>query len=63
MSRLEHLRHALETRVIHFAEMNECGLRALDKSIVAIYEDCIALGEGLAALEILHQHRQPVSSV
>jgi hypothetical protein len=54
---LSRLRRLLRLRRDHFEELNEQGLRLLDRSIFAAYCDCIDIGQGDAAREVLKDVR------
>ena len=54
---LNRLRRLLRLRRDHFDELNEQGLRLLDRSIFAAYCDCIDIGQGDAAREVLKDVR------
>jgi hypothetical protein len=58
---LQRLRRLLRLRRDHFDELNEQGLRLLDRSIFAAYCDCIDIGQGDAARAILKDVRLTVS--
>ena len=45
----------------HFEELNEQGLRLLDRSIFAAYCDCLDIGQGDAARSVLKDVRLTVS--
>ncbi len=50
---LSRLRRLLRLRRDHFDELNEQGLRLLDRSIFAAYCDCLDIGQGEAAKAVL----------
>ena len=54
---LNRLRRLLRLRRDHFEELNEQGLRLLDRSIFAAYCDCIDIGQGEAARQVLKDVR------
>ena len=54
---LSRLRRLLRLRRDHFDELNEQGLRLLDRSIFAAYCDCLDIGHGEAAKTILKDVR------
>jgi hypothetical protein len=54
---LSRLRRLLRLRRDHFDELNEQGLRLLDRSIFAAYCDCLDIGQGDAAKNILKDVR------
>jgi len=54
---LSRLRRLLRLRRDHFDELNEQGLRLLDRSIFAAYCDCLDIGQGDAARTILKDVR------
>lgn len=54
---LDRLRRLLRLRRDHFEELNEQGLRLLDRSIFAAYCDCIDIGQGDAARAVLKDVR------
>jgi hypothetical protein len=58
---LQRLRRLLRLRRDHFEELNDAGLRLLDRSIFAAYCDCIDIGQGDAARSILKDVRLTVS--
>lgn len=58
---LTRLRRLLRLRRDHFDELNEQGLRLLDRSIFAAYCDCIDIGQGDAAKGVLKDVRLTVS--
>jgi hypothetical protein len=58
---LNRLRRLLRLRRDHFEELNEQGLRLLDRSIFAAYCDCIDIGQGDAARAVLKDVRLSVS--
>jgi len=58
---LNRLRRLLRLRRDHFDELNEQGLRLLDRSIFAAYCDCIDIGQADAAREILKDVRLTLS--
>ncbi|MBF6599915.1 MAG: hypothetical protein IVW36_05340, partial [Dehalococcoidia bacterium] len=43
---LNRLRRLLRLRRDHFEELNDAGLRLLDRSIFAAYCDCLDIGQG-----------------
>jgi hypothetical protein len=58
---LSRLRRLLRLRRDHFEELNEQGLRLLDRSIFAAYCDCIDIGQGDAAKDVLKDVRLTLS--
>jgi hypothetical protein len=58
---LNRLRRLLRLRRDHFEELNDQGLRLLDRSIFAAYCDCIDIGQGDAARDVLKDVRLTVS--
>ena len=54
---LNRLRRLLRLRRDHFEELNDQGLRLLDRSIFAAYCDCIDIGQGEAARAVLKDVR------
>jgi hypothetical protein len=58
---LQRLRRLLRLRRDHFEELNDQGLRLLDRSIFAAYCDCIDIGQGDAARNVLKDVRLTVS--
>jgi hypothetical protein len=54
---LSRLRRLLRLRRDHFEELNEQGLKLLDRSIFAAYCDCIDIGQGDAARQVLKDVR------
>jgi hypothetical protein len=58
---LSRLRRLLRLRRDHFDELNEQGLRLLDRSIFAAYCDCLDIGQGDAAKGILKDVRLTLS--
>lgn len=58
---LSRLRRLLRLRRDHFEELNEQGLRLLDRSIFAAYCDCIDIGQGEAAKGVLKDVRLTLS--
>jgi hypothetical protein len=58
---LNRLRRLLRLRRDHFDELNEQGLRLLDRSIFAAYCDCLDIGQGDAARSVLKDVRLTVS--
>jgi hypothetical protein len=58
---LARLRRLLRLRRDHFEELNEQGLRLLDRSIFAAYCDCIDIGHGEAAKNVLKDVRLTLS--
>lgn len=54
---LSRLRRLLRLRRDHFDELNEQGLRLLDRSIFAAYCDCLDIGQGDAAKTVLKDVR------
>ena len=58
---LNRLRRLLRLRRDHFDELNEQGLRLLDRSIFASYCDCIDIGQGEAAKAVLKDVRLTLS--
>ena len=57
---LSRLRRLLRLRRDHFDELNEQGLRLLDRSIFAAYCDCLDIGQGDAAKSVLKDVRLTV---
>jgi hypothetical protein len=57
---LSRLRRLLRLRRDHFEELNDQGLRLLDRSIFAAYCDCLDIGEGDAAKDVLKDVRLTV---
>ncbi len=57
---LARLRRLLRLRRDHFDELNDQGLRLLDRSIFAAYCDCIDIGQGDAARAVLKDVRLTV---
>src|SRR6185295_19610551 len=58
---LSRLRRLLRLRRDHFDELNEQGLRLLDRSIFAAYCDCLDIGQGAAAKSVLKDVRLTLS--
>lgn len=58
---LNRLRRLLRLRRDHFDELNDQGLRLLDRSIFAAYCDCIDIGQGEAAKAVLKDVRLTLS--
>ncbi len=58
---LNRLRRLLRLRRDHFDELNEQGLRLLDRSIFAAYCDCLDIGQGEAARNVLKDVRLTLS--
>jgi hypothetical protein len=58
---LNRLRRLLRLRRDHFDELNEQGLRLLDRSIFAAYCDCIDIGQSEAAKAVLKDVRLTLS--
>lgn len=58
---LQRLRRLLRLRRDHFDELNEAGLRLLDRSIFSAYCDCLDIGQGEAARAVLKDVRLTVS--
>jgi hypothetical protein len=58
---LSRLRRLLRLRRDHFDELNEQGLRLLDRSIFAAYCDCLDIGQGDAARTVLKDVRLTLS--
>ena len=58
---LSRLRRLLRLRRDHFDELNEQGLRLLDRSIFAAYCDCLDIGQGESARNILKDVRLTLS--
>src|SRR5436190_24041083 len=58
---LSRLRRLLRLRRDHFEELNEQGLRLLDRSIFAAYCDCLDIGHGEAAKGVLKDVRLTLS--
>ncbi len=54
---LQRLRRLLRLRRDHYDELNEQGLRLLDRSIFAAYCDCLDIGHGDAAKNVLKDVR------
>lgn len=57
---LNRLRRLLRLRRDHYEELNEQGLRLLDRSIFAAYCDCLDIGEASAARDVLKDVRLTV---
>ena len=57
---ISRLRRLLRLRRDHFEELNDQGLRLLDRSIFAAYCDCLDIGEGDAAKSVLKDVRLTV---
>ena len=57
---LNRLRRLLRLRRDHFEELNDQGLRLLDRSIFAAYCDCLDIGEGDSARGVLKDVRLTV---
>lgn len=57
---LSRLRRLLRLRRDHFEELNDQGLRLLDRSIFAAYCDCLDIGESDAAKSVLKDVRLTV---
>jgi hypothetical protein len=57
---LGRLRRLLRLRRDHFEELNDQGLRLLDRSIFTAYCDCLDIGEGDAAKSVLKDVRLTV---
>jgi hypothetical protein len=57
---LSRLRRLLRLRRDHFEELNDQGLRLLDRSIFAAYCDCLDIGAGDAAKNVLKDVRLTV---
>jgi hypothetical protein len=57
---LQRLRRLLRLRRDHFEELNDQGLRLLDRSIFAAYCDCLDIGQGDAARGVLKDVRLTV---
>jgi hypothetical protein len=57
---LSRLRRLLRLRRDHFEELNDQGLRLLDRSIFAAYCDCLDIGEGESARSVLKDVRLTV---
>jgi hypothetical protein len=57
---LSRLRRLLRLRRDHFEELNDQGLRLLDRSIFAAYCDCLDIGEAEAARSVLKDVRLTV---
>lgn len=55
------LRRLLRLRRDHFEELNDQGLRLLDRSIFSVYCDCLDIGQGAAAKRVLKDVRLTVS--
>jgi hypothetical protein len=58
---LSRLRRLLRLRRDHFDELNEQGLRLLDRSILAAKSDCNDIGQGEAAKNVLKDVRLTLS--
>lgn len=58
---LNRLRRLLRLRRDNFEDLNEQGLRLLDRSIFAAYCDCLDIGQGDAAKSILKNVRLTLS--
>ncbi len=58
---LSRLRRLLRLRRDHFEELNEQGLRLLDRSIFAAFCDCLDIGQGDAAKSVLKDVRLTLS--
>jgi hypothetical protein len=58
---LTRLRRLLRLRRDHFDELNDAGLRLLDRSIFAAYCDCLDIGQGEAAKSVLKDVRLTLS--
>ena len=58
---LSRLRRLLRLRRDHVDELNEQGLRLLDRSIFAAYVDCIDINQGDAARAVLTDVRLTLS--
>ncbi len=58
---LNRLRRLLRLRRNHFDELNDQGLRLLDRSIFADYCDCIDIGQGEEAKAVLKDVRLKLS--
>lgn len=54
---VQRLRRLLRIRRDHYDELNEQGLRLLDRSIFAAYCDCLDIGQGYEAKEVLKDVR------
>jgi len=54
---IQRLRRLLRLRRDHIDELNEQGLRLLDRSIFAAYCDCLDIGQGEAAKAVLKDVR------
>jgi hypothetical protein len=52
---LGRLRRLLRLRSHHHEELNEQGLWLLDRSVFATYRDCVGLGMGFAAQDIIRR--------
>lgn len=61
-SYLSRLRRLLRLRQDHFDELNDQGLRLLDRSIFFAYTDCIDIGQGERAREVLKDVRLTVTT-
>ena len=57
---LARLRRLLRLRRDHYDELNDAGLRLLDRSIFAAYCDCLDIGQGEAARSVLKDVRLTV---
>jgi hypothetical protein len=57
---LNRLRRLLRLRRDHYDELNDAGLRLLDRSIFAAYCDCLDIGQGDAARAVLKDVRLTV---
>lgn len=58
---LSRLRRLLRLRRDHYEELNEAGLRLLDRSIFAAYCDCLDIGQGEEARAVLKDVRLTLS--
>jgi hypothetical protein len=58
---LNRLRRLLRLRRDHYDELNDQGVRLLDRSIFAAYCDCIDIGQAEAARNVLKDVRLTVS--
>src|SRR5438046_3466013 len=58
---LQRLRRLLRLRRDHFEELNEQGIRLLDRSIFAAYCDCIDINQREAARAVLKDVRLTVA--
>jgi hypothetical protein len=54
---VERLRRLLRLRRDHYCQLNEAGLRLLDRSIFAAYCDCLDVGAGSFAQHLLRREQ------